>query len=302
MSIDDDGHCDLPEGLTSLHEGAFRHWDGDKQGCSALRSIKFPSSCTEIQRWAFMRCAKLETVYFPSSLQVIGDYCFYLCAALQSFALPMSCIKIGQGCFSRCTSLTCVSIPSPHCAIGVQCFAHSGALTSVGRWHSYTHPDGTSEEATDITEQEAAATGPPRPAPTVPVYGREPLIGSWAFEQCPLLRFCSVPSETTEIGRCAFSHCTSLRSLIVPTTATLGASVFHNDISVIRMPPRKMEVCVRAPHRCSVVPWPMRLLSPWTHTPPFLPPCYLSGTGSVAPTSRLRSLLRLHDAAARSFS
>ena len=79
-----DGHCELPQGLTSVPNRAFRDWDGEGKGCKALVSIAIPSSVTEIGNSAFAHCSSLESAVIPSSVTEIGGFAFAGCSSLQS--------------------------------------------------------------------------------------------------------------------------------------------------------------------------------------------------------------------------
>ena len=68
VTIDANGHCELPAGMTSVPRDAFWHWDGHRKGCKALRSVGIPSSVTSIGFGAFCNCASLTSVELINEL------------------------------------------------------------------------------------------------------------------------------------------------------------------------------------------------------------------------------------------
>lgn len=114
----------LPEGLTSIGEGAFT-------ACHDLKTIRIPGGVKEIPESCFEQCHKLETVELTEGLQGIGDYAFEGCVALNSVELPQSVNEIGNLVFNNTSSLTHITIPEGVTELKLSLFANCMALEYV---------------------------------------------------------------------------------------------------------------------------------------------------------------------------
>ena len=99
VTIDANGHCELPAGMTSVPVEAFSDWDGRYEGCTALKSIGIPSSVTAIGMAAFDRCISLEAVSIPPSVTAIEQCTFIACFSIRAVGIPTSVTSIGEGAF-----------------------------------------------------------------------------------------------------------------------------------------------------------------------------------------------------------
>ena len=142
VTIDANGHCELPAGMTSVPNSAFAHWDGEDEGCKALKRLSIPSSVTEIGDGAFAGCSSLEHVSIPASVTEIGPYAFAFCSSLQHVTIPASVTKIGSYAFFKC-SLKHVTISASVTQIGMSAFGYCSSLqhvtipasvTEIGYW------------------------------------------------------------------------------------------------------------------------------------------------------------------------
>ena len=132
-------------GLTYIAAGTFID-------CSALKSVKLPSSVTEIGKYAFQSCTSLTSVTIPEGVTTIGDHAFEGCSSLTevtilegvttigdyAFAytdlakvtILEGVTTIGDSVFSGCEKLREVTIPASVTEIGRYAFGSTG-LTSV---------------------------------------------------------------------------------------------------------------------------------------------------------------------------
>ena len=78
--IDDAGHCEIPQGVTSI-------WDCEFYGCTGLTSVTIPDCVTSIGSCAFDGCTSLTSVTIPDSVTSIGNYAFDGCTSLTSVPL-----------------------------------------------------------------------------------------------------------------------------------------------------------------------------------------------------------------------
>jgi len=112
---DDLIEIELPSGLTSIGEEAFRD-------CSSLETISIPSSVVTIGDYAFDECVSLASaITIPEGITSIGRRVFYHCGRLTSVTLPDNLTSIGYQSFYRC-SLSSITIPDSVTELGYQAF------------------------------------------------------------------------------------------------------------------------------------------------------------------------------------
>ena len=75
--IDNNGHCNIPDSVTSIGMHAFSY-------CMGLKSITIPDSVTSIGVHAFWGCTGLKSITIPDSVTSIGAYAFSDCTGLKS--------------------------------------------------------------------------------------------------------------------------------------------------------------------------------------------------------------------------
>ena len=211
------------------------------RGCTALESVKLPSTVTRIGGEAFYSCTLLDELSFPSSLtnieggafygsalksadlsgtQMTGvdDGAFYGCSTLESVKLPSTLQWItknnannaNNGAFGYCNHLTAVDMSGTAVTnIGTKSFYHCTALASV------TFP--------------SALTA----------------IQASSFANCTSLTSVDIPASVTSIGNGAFQSCSALTSVTVRATTppTLGTNVFDrtNANLVIYVPAESVD-------------------------------------------------------------
>lgn len=92
------GRYALPEGVTTIPEGAFRD-------CDELTEVIIPEGVEEIPMYAFSDCNALKVVSLPNTLKRIGNRAFMRCANLPSITIPASVESI-EASFMWCFTLT----------------------------------------------------------------------------------------------------------------------------------------------------------------------------------------------------
>ena len=185
-----DEHVTIPDGVTSIGEGAFR-------GCEQLQFLVIPNGVTSIGNSAFSRCEQLQSVVIPDSVTSIGERAFCGCEQLQSVVVPNSVTSIGDSAFSECYHLQSIVIPDSVTSIGDSAFYRCEQLqsvvipdsvTSIGKW------------AFSICKQ----------LQSVVIPNSVTSIGEKAFYECKQLQSVVIPNSVTSIGEEAFSGCKSL--------------------------------------------------------------------------------------------
>ncbi len=86
----------IPEGVTSIGEGAF-------VACEGLLTIVIPDSVTEIGAQAFAHCTTLQSVSLPNNTNynTLGTNMFWDCVALKEITLPENICILGYGALNN---------------------------------------------------------------------------------------------------------------------------------------------------------------------------------------------------------
>ncbi|KAL7539903.1 hypothetical protein ACHAXR_011505 [Thalassiosira sp. AJA248-18] len=185
----------LNEGLLKIGSGAFYN-------CKSLKSVKFPSTLSEIGNisfWgsrdlrqlvlneglrqigerAFADCSSLESINVPSTLSEVGDHTFRDCIKLKVVVLNKGLLKIGQYAFDNCTSLEGIKFPSTLSEIGSHAFWGSRNLRQL------VLNEGLRK------------------------------LGHYAFAYCKSLESIKFPSTLCEIGKYALWSCINLQEVVL---------------------------------------------------------------------------------------
>ena len=95
----------LPDGLTSIGEGAFSH-------CDNLFEIIIPQSVTSIGECAFVYCPHLAVVQILGRIKELKEDVFRGCEKLAVVDIPESVSIIHQYAFDNCKNLVYVNLPT----------------------------------------------------------------------------------------------------------------------------------------------------------------------------------------------
>ncbi len=184
----------LHAGITAIGEAAFN--------CTQLETVSFPSSLTDIGRWAFdytpwmdaaremdpqvtvngvLIDAKLCTgiVTVRDGVSVIGPGAFSGSGDVREVIIPGNVTRIAEDAFSCCYALQAVTIPESVTEIGARAFSYCNALTAV------VIPD-------SITVLEESV-----------------------FDGCYCLEHVTLPDCLAEIKNCAFANCRNVKSISI---------------------------------------------------------------------------------------
>ena len=94
-------HVIVVEGPTYINDTLF-------QSCTALKTVKLPSSLTQINTDAFAGCVNLVSVTMPN-VRIIYERAFQNCSSLESLTLPGSLSILSGDVFNGCTSLNSIT-------------------------------------------------------------------------------------------------------------------------------------------------------------------------------------------------
>lgn len=96
-----------------------------------VRSLRLPSTVTEIGINAFFGCHELKYVYFREGLQHIDNSAFAQCWSLESISLPSTLTKLGENTFAHCTALEEIELPAGLTTIPYRAFYGCDVLKKV---------------------------------------------------------------------------------------------------------------------------------------------------------------------------
>ncbi|MBR2353704.1 MAG: leucine-rich repeat domain-containing protein [Clostridia bacterium] len=219
-----------PEGLTVSRFAI----NGDSD---SITSITFPEGITKISD-SFSRCTALETVKLPSTLVEIDSNVFKGCTALKSISLPSSLEKIGGGAFAG-TGLTTVKLPDSVTAFS-GAFDDCASLTSIHISKNATKylssfdlkncpaistitvsEDNPVYHAVNncLIHTESKELRMACKTSQIPDDGSVTVIGSGAFSGLPMTTI-TIPEGITALKSSAFSDCTNLKTISLPSTLT----------------------------------------------------------------------------------
>ena len=173
---------------------------------STINGIKV----TAIGEYAFIDCTALASVKIPSSVTSIGDYAFYNCQALTSIEIPSSVTSIGNYAFTHCDSLNTVYVCNS--SIDRSKFKISNNGDVPENIFYFDETTGT------ITKYIGSATNVEIPSTINGI--KVTAIGDNAFEQCTSLTSIEISEGVTSIGEYAFIDCTALASVKIPSSVT----------------------------------------------------------------------------------
>ena len=87
----------IPEGVEKIGDWCF--------ACCSIPSIELPEGITSIGEGAFYQVLRLKEITIPSSVKTLGNSCFYGCKLLNSVEFPSELESIGEDCFRNCAKL-----------------------------------------------------------------------------------------------------------------------------------------------------------------------------------------------------
>lgn len=114
--------------VTQIGGGAF-------YGCQKIIELTIPSTCTNIEPYAFQSCGKLTTLTFANyegkyAIENIGEYAFSN-TNISTLTLPDTITELGANCFAFCDKLTELTLPKYLKIIPDNAFAFCSLLTTI---------------------------------------------------------------------------------------------------------------------------------------------------------------------------
>lgn len=184
------------EDVTIIPQGVF-------QNCSALKSIKIPSSVTTIELQAFSGCSSLTNVTLTEGLESIGASAFAKCSNLKSIAIPSSVKEIGTSVFRQCDALNAVYVDlKSWCTINID---YGSVAPEV--WYEFLYLNNVkATEITDLIIPEGVTK-----------------LSDNVFKSWKNLKSVTFPASMTDFSSLNFEKCNSLNAIhIKDLTVWLG--------------------------------------------------------------------------------
>lgn len=132
-------HAKVPEGITTICEGAFFHEKNDK-----IERITIPETVTYIGVDAFKSCKGLKSIVLPNRVTCIESGTFSRCSNLERVDIPQSVTSIKQDAFDASSQKLQISIsditllPPKFRLNAAVCFANDGGDVTDPRYESYS--------------------------------------------------------------------------------------------------------------------------------------------------------------------
>ena len=105
----------LPSTATNIYFSAFAD-------CPNLTSVELPEGVETIHSETFKNCTSLTTLKLPSTVKVLEDNAFAYCSNLVSIEFPDSLRSIGEYCFQFCKNLATINLPKSLTSVGNSAF------------------------------------------------------------------------------------------------------------------------------------------------------------------------------------
>lgn len=178
----------LPQGTTSLSEGAFKT-------CTNLTNVTLPEALTTIPANCFLDCSSLEEISIPSSVTTVGAHAFERCSAMKTLIIGSGVTSIGEDAFKDCSSLETIEFEKGTTTLdfakGV--FARSKSLKHV------VFPEGLKNIGDGMFDQCSNLM-------SVRLPNSLEYIGKEAFKECTSMSYLTIPANVKTIGEDAFAQ------------------------------------------------------------------------------------------------
>ncbi len=206
----------IPSSVTHIIQAAF-------SGCSSLTQLEIPYGVEHVG-WAAFCGSAIETIAFPESVTEIGANVFEDCTTLKTVSLPRSLGQIGNYAFRGCTGITQVNYAGNR----IEYFNLSNTpecenVTYAIKQYSFNINDTVFAEIDEETGK-LVITGSGVITETIPYYLNDLVtdieisqgitaLDNEAFRYFKELKTITLPGTVTYIGTDAFEYCEKLESV-----------------------------------------------------------------------------------------
>lgn len=203
-----------------------------------LTKVTIPEGVTSLADGAFRNCTALQQVVLPSTLKTIGKNCFANCAALVNFEVPVNLESIGAGSFADCSSMESFTVAKGN----ISFYTDSGVLYDKIRRTLVCYPMNSSMTSYSMPfGPSAIADGAVRGAKNLESFDASVAenvvtFPDYAFADCPKLKSVKVTNSFSSLGAHTFENCGALTDFEMKYTITgIGESCFSGCSSIAEM-------------------------------------------------------------------
>ena len=210
--------------VSAIGNYAFAH-------CTKLTSITIGNSVTSIGNYAFYGCEGLTSITIPNGVTSIGDWAFSGCRGLTSVTVGNSITSIGYDAFRGCMGLTSITIPNSVTSIGDAAFYGCYRLIEVYNKSSLSITAGSENNgciacyAKNVYKDEGGSKlSTDEKGYLIYTDEEEKILVAYTGKESTL----TLPSDITQINKCAFSGCRGLTSVTIGNGVTsIGSGAFE---------------------------------------------------------------------------
>ena len=204
------------QGLLSIENDAFYN-------CSALTSIKIPTTCSSIGDFAFYGCSNLTIVDSENISQIsIGQSAFENCYKLNDFK-PNHIISLGERAFYNCRLLMIINLSNNYLEFGQSVFTNTSIIYNTYQNGQYLGDESNPYRyLVSIIDKDVS---------TFTIKDGCVSICNNTFEGCNDLYSVTFPTSLQVIGDSAFKNCSTLYIVKAddtrPAIQSIGSYAFY---------------------------------------------------------------------------
>ncbi len=206
----------IEDGVKTIETLAFT-------GCKSMKTLRLPTTITEIPSSTFINCSALTSLVIPGNVTRIGADAFNKCSALTSVVMEEGVARVGERVFLGCKLLTDVTFPSTLTELPDHAFESCTSMNSI------TIP-GTIKMLGDMVFYKCSGLE------SVTLESGVEILGEGVFQECKKLTDITFSDTMDNIPKNTFNLCTGLTSIVIPSNIkTIGDSAFKGDAKIRRV-------------------------------------------------------------------
>lgn len=221
----------IPTSVTELGTHAF--------SASGLTEIVVPETVTTMSSSVFSECKDLLKAEINANISKLPDYTFEYCNSLSQFGLGNYITTIGREAFKGCNAFTEVVIPEQikhidmlafsEC-MSLNCFTYPSKVTEVSDYMFYLCPNLKTvifnENMTEVGTFAFSKSG----IETISLPEGITTIGSYCFEGCDIMTDLTLPSTLKFLGAYWIDDCPALNNIVCKSDLppTIDAEYYFN--------------------------------------------------------------------------
>lgn len=186
------------------------------RGCSAVETIKLPSSLKAISHGALSELSSLKALEIPANTEAIGDSAFARNKAMAEVKMICGVKTPGKYLFTDCTGLKSISLCE-------------GLQTMTGYMFNNCESLLTVKIPTTVSEIESYIFENCRSLDNITIPDKVKTLNSYVFNKCQSLAHLNLGKGLETINPSAITGCRVLENIVIPTSVTIIKSNGFND-------------------------------------------------------------------------